>query len=217
MIRWTIAQAAEIRWWQRYLKNKNPSEYLGWKKAYWVKFCSDCGINCPPEAVCLDAGSSLAGIFTILNTQKVLAIDPLMDAYADKLPTFFEKNWYPNVQFANQSLEKLADTALYDWVFCVNVVNHVKDIQLVISNLWAAVKPGGTLLVSVDAHNYSFFKHLFRLVPLDILHPHQYDVCEYQRMFAEICQLTTEEIHTQQLKNEFFFGYYVLMLKKPTQ
>ena len=38
----------------------------------------------------------------------------------------------------------------------------------------------GTLVLSIDAHNFSFFKHLFRLMPGDILHPHQYDLTEYK-------------------------------------
>lgn len=70
------------------------------------------------------------------------------------------------------------------------------------------VKPGGTLVVSIDAHNYSGFKKLFRLIPGDILHPHQFDLKEYQNMLAS----RGVEIEKSVLyKKEFFFSYYILV------
>ena len=30
-LRWKIAQAAEIRWWQNYLGNRSEKEYLAWE------------------------------------------------------------------------------------------------------------------------------------------------------------------------------------------
>jgi 2-polyprenyl-6-hydroxyphenyl methylase/3-demethylubiquinone-9 3-methyltransferase len=72
-------------------------------------------------------------------------------------------------------------------------------------------KANGRLVVSIDAHNYGFFKHLFRTLPGDILHPHQYDLAEYEAM------LTRRGCHiarTVLMKKEFFFNYYVLVTTK---
>lgn len=214
MLRWKIAQAAEIRWWRRYLKGKNPQQYLTWKKQYWRDFLQKIELaELPAGATCLDAGSSLAGIFTVLEAQEVQAIDPLMDSYAAQLPQFFEPAWYPWASFAQARLEDLAETNAYDFVFCLNVINHVADLSGALARLWAALRSGGELVLSVDAHNYKIFKYLFRLVPADILHPHQYDLAEYQRMLQTFAP--ENELRTWHIKREFFFDYYVLRLKKP--
>jgi 2-polyprenyl-3-methyl-5-hydroxy-6-metoxy-1,4-benzoquinol methylase len=214
MLRWKIAQAAEIRWWQNYLKRKKPAEYLAWKSQYWRDFLQKIGLDTlPTGATCLDAGSSLAGIFMVLEQQKVKAIDPLMSAYQEQLPAFFERAWYPHTQFETQRLEDLADENAYDVVFCLNVINHVADIKDALRRLWQALRSGGRLVLSIDAHNYKIFKYLFRIIPADILHPHQYDLREYQAMLQAFAP--EAELKTQLFKREFFFNYHVLQITKP--
>jgi 2-polyprenyl-6-hydroxyphenyl methylase/3-demethylubiquinone-9 3-methyltransferase len=71
-----------------------------------------------------------------------------------------------------------------------------------------AAKQGGDVVVSIDAHNHSFFKHLFRLIPGDILHPHQYDLQEYcDFMTKRGCSISK----TLLVKKEFFFSHYVVV------
>ena len=36
-LKWNIAQKAELKWWENYLKGKNVDQYHTWKKAYWQK------------------------------------------------------------------------------------------------------------------------------------------------------------------------------------
>ena len=90
-LRWKIAQAAEIRWWQRYLKNKDTGDYATWKKAYWTKLLSEIGLSAllnPNTAAqkILDAGCGPAGIFMVLTPQHQLtALDPLLNDYEKKL------------------------------------------------------------------------------------------------------------------------------------
>ncbi|WP_052594057.1 bifunctional 2-polyprenyl-6-hydroxyphenol methylase/3-demethylubiquinol 3-O-methyltransferase UbiG [Aureispira sp. CCB-QB1] len=209
-LRWKIAQAAEIRWWQGYLNKKDKSEYLTWKKDYWKQFLKDCQLSLPPQAICLDIGCGPAGIFTILPYQEVDAIDPLLDSYAEKLPHFVPSD-YPNVTFQNLPLEKVQLNKTYDYVFCLNAINHVADLEQCFDNLFSLTKAGGTLVVSIDAHNHRIFKHLFRAIPGDILHPHQFDLEEYQTM------VTTRGGHIQATIHKdkaFFFDYYVLVIKK---
>ena len=88
----------------------------------------------------------------------------------------------------------------------MNAINHVADINFSYDLLASMVKPGGKIVVTIDAHNHKFFKHLFRLVPGDILHPHQYDLKEYETF------LTTRNFKIKQsekLKDEFFFDHYM--------
>ena len=214
MLRWKIAQAAEIRWWQNYLKNKEPKQYLDWKRQYWRDFLQKINIdNIAEGARCLDAGSSLAGIFMVLEQQTVTAIDPLMDSYLEKFPQFIKTADYPNVDFQTLKLEALAEENTYDYVFCLNVINHVADIKTAIARLWAALRAGGEFVLTVDAHNYKAFKHLFRIFQGDILHPHQYDLSEYKNMLLALAP--NAEIKSQLIKKEFFFNYHLLHLRKP--
>lgn len=207
-LRWKIAQAAEIRWWQGYLKNKNKDEYLAWKRAYWEKFLQDCELQIPVGATCLDAGCGPAGVFMVLNEQKVTAIDPLLDSYKEKL-NHFNPSDYPSTNFITTPLEDFKPKEPYDYVFCLNAINHVADLEQCWEQLFAATKKGGTLIVSIDAHNHGFFKRLFRLIPGDILHPHQYNLKEYEEMLTK---RGGKILKTVRKGKGFFFDYYVLVV-----
>ena len=221
-LRWHIAQFFEVRWWQRYLGRRDKTSYLDWKRRYWFDFLKKNNIEIPPSASVLDAGCGPAGIFMVLEQQTVDALDSLLDRYEKHLPHFRRRD-YPNVRFFNQSLETFApqnDNAgatdsrpgIYDFVFCLNALNHVADLPRCLDHLVALTKPGGTLAVSIDAHNHLWLKRLFRLVPGDILHPHQYGLEEYQTM------LTTRGILLEQtmlIKKGQIFNYYLLKGKKP--
>jgi 2-polyprenyl-3-methyl-5-hydroxy-6-metoxy-1,4-benzoquinol methylase len=212
-IRWKIAQAAEIRWWQNYLGKKPKADYLKWKKAYWETFLKDISVVLNPKDKVLDAGCGPAGIFMLFDKQEVDAMDPLLDQYSEKLD-HFKKADYPNVNFYSEPLETFQPREPYDKVFCLNAINHVADLDLCFDKLVEFVKPGGSLIVSIDAHNYWGFKKIFRLLPGDILHPHQYDLKEYQEMLtSRNCEIQ----HSILYKKEFFFDYYILVAKVKTE
>ena len=96
-------------------------------------------------------------------------------------------------------------------VFCMNAINHVSDLALCFEKLVELTLPGGSLIVTIDAHNFAFFKHLFRAIPGDVLHPHQYDLKEYEKMLtSRSCELTS----VTRMKKEFFFDHYVLVVRR---
>jgi 2-polyprenyl-6-hydroxyphenyl methylase/3-demethylubiquinone-9 3-methyltransferase len=93
----------------------------------------------------------------------------------------------------------------------MNAINHVSSLKQCFEKLAAMTKSGGSIIITIDAHNHGFFKHLFRWVPGDILHPHQYDLKEYRQMLIEEnCEIEKEV----KLKKAFFFDHYVLVAKK---
>ncbi len=209
-LRWKIAQAAEIRWWQNYLKRKPKADYLEWKKDYWTQLLKETEVEVKENDRILDAGCGPAGIFMIFNHNNVDAVDPLLDDYKQKLDHFNPTD-YPNVNFNNSPLESFKLSQPYDKVFCLNAINHVSDLDLCFDILNASVSRGGTLVCSIDAHNHSFFKHIFRLIPGDILHPHQYDLDEYKKMLTD----RGFTIKKTLLKDkQFFFDYYILIAEK---
>ena len=208
--RWKIAQAAEIRWWKSYLKDKNPDDYLAKKRLYWLKTLRELDFHLEKGTSVLDAGCGPAGIFLILKDHQVVAIDPLLLQY-EKDIQHFSQSQFPWVAFQPETIEGFNSPKQFDTVFCLNVINHVADLQSSLDNLIRLTKTGGDLIITVDAHNHHILKKIFQIIPGDILHPQQYSQLDYCAMFRE----RKCEIHkSQKLKHQFIFDYWAFWLKK---
>ena len=145
-----------------------------------------------------------------LSHCQVDAVDPLLEKYEAKL-AHFSSDHYPSTRFIAQPFEQFSTEKKYEIVFSINAINHVADLEQCLDKLVDLTAKNGILVMSIDAHNYLIFKHLFRLIPGDILHPHQYDLEEYKAM------LRSRNMHISQsilLKKEFFFDYHVLVATK---
>jgi 2-polyprenyl-3-methyl-5-hydroxy-6-metoxy-1,4-benzoquinol methylase len=211
--RWRLAQFFEIRWWQRYLNRKNKGDYLGWKRRYWDGFLEKSAVNIPAKARVLDAGCGPAGVFLSLQAQQVDAIDPLLAAYKAHL-THFNPEEYPWVRFYPSSIEDFHSDQAYDLVCCLNAINHVRNIEQAFDRLRALTRAGGTLLVSVDAHRYSWINQVFRWIPGDILHPHQYGLKAYQALLENHdCRVKKALV----LEEGLIFDYILLVAEKNDQ
>lgn len=209
-LRWKIAQKAELSWWKNYLKGKSPEEYLVWKKEYWIDFLKKIPFEPIDKQKALDAGCGPAGIFTVLNKQKVVAIDPLLTAYKEKLPHFdFED--YPWVNFLESSIEDYQHSEKFDVIFCINAINHVDNLNQSFDRLVENLKKGGKVVLSIDAHNHPLLKSIFQLIPGDILHPHQYDKKEYA---AFLEKRGIKIIKEKCISKAFIFNYWVLIGEK---
>ncbi len=209
-LRWRIAQFFEIRWWQRYLRHKDKTAYLNWKRLYWQAFLSKINLDIPPHARILDAGCGPAGIFLLFPSHKVTAIDPLLDHYQRRV-SHFKPDDYPNVRFISRPLETFSPEQPFDVVFCLNALNHVDDLQTSILRLSATVRNGGLLILSVDAHRYAWLRRIFQAFPGDILHPHQQDAATYERLFAE---QGFKPVRSVLLKKEMNFEYRAWVMER---
>ena len=223
--RWKIAQWFELRWWKKYLADKSKGEYLEWKKNYWLHLLSliSESIKLEPSKTIADMGCGPAGVFIALPQNKITAVDPLLDEY-EKQVSFFKKADYPNVTFIQSTIEKFeinstsasgghpsAHSEEFDVVFCLNAINHVNDIEKGIEKLKEICADNGSIIVTIDTHNYGFFKYLFRLVPGDVLHPHQYSLKGYKKLLAKNGWKVSVPYL---LKQEFFFNHYLLVAKR---
>lgn len=207
-LRWNIAQAVERKWWQNYLRKKPVGEYLEWKRNYWQELLAPINqlIEFEKPQEILDAGCGPAGTFLVLEQHNVTAVDPLINQYKNDLHHFDPKR-NPWVNFINKPLEEYSAQTQFDGVFCMNAINHVVDIDKAWDMLFATIKPGGWIVTTIDAHNHAGLKHLFRAIPGDVLHPHQYDLKEYESMLSERgCEIT----YRKNLKSEFFFDHWIL-------
>jgi SAM-dependent methyltransferase len=204
--RWQIAQFFERNWWRWYLGGKDKTQYLTWKKNYWRGFLAKIALEIPEHQTIADLGCGPAGIFTLLEQNQVVAIDPLIDQYQRDLHQFDPKD-YPYTQFLTCKLEDWQPNQTFDTVFCINAINHVEQMAKASQIIRAATKAGGTIIISTDAHRYAFLQRLFSLVPGDILHPHQYTLDGYLAVFAE-AGLNTPEVYL--IKREGIFDYFAL-------
>ncbi len=211
-IRWRIAQFFELIWWKQYLNKKKPEEYRAWKCNYWHKLFVDLRpeLNVENATQVMDLGCGPAGTYLVITDKKLTAVDPLMDEYENNL-AHFNKADFPNATFIKSSMESFVPTEKADLIFCMNAINHVKNIDIAFDKLKECALPNATLVLSIDAHNYTLFKFLFKLIPVDILHPHQYDLKEYQQLLEKrgfkIIKIYLAEKH-------FLFNYYVLVASK---
>lgn len=210
ILRWKLAQWFEAWWWRRYLRNKPVSEYHSWKKKYWVDFLEKAKIRVEPQHMILDAGCGPAGIFMVLPQNEVWAVDPLLEKYESQLP-HFQRDRFEGVRFENVVLEKFSKPEKFDKVFCLNAINHVDDIEKCLSNLYVSLKKGGQLFLSVDAHNSPVLRTIFRLLPGDVLHPHQMDLDEYVGLTKKV---GFQVLRTQLLEHESIFDYHLIVAEK---
>lgn len=208
--RWQLAQFLELRWWRRYLRNLDWNEYVEAKRRHWRKVLAQLDLSLVEGEKVLEAGCGPAGIFTILQQQKVDAIDPLIKEYEEKLPDFSAQQ-FPYVRFQAMMLEELTATAAYDLVFCFNAINHVDHLERAVQSLAQSLKPTGTMVISIDVHRHAFLKFIFRLIPGDVLHPQQDSLADYV-LLLEKQELQIEK--TQVLKSGWIFNYVAIKAKK---
>lgn len=209
--KWKLAQTLEYKWWQNYLKKKDTQEYLQWKIYYWQNVLLDINkyLDLSINSYILDAGCGPAGIFMSLKGNIVTAIDPLLDKYK-KLP-HFQPEKFTWTHFRNIPIEALNETEKYDAIFCMNAINHVNNIDVCYDNLVNALKPNGYLVISTDAHKYTFLKKIFQLFPGDMLHPIQLDINEYDKLLID---RNIKIIKNILYKEERIFNYYITIAKK---
>lgn len=211
--RWRLAQFFEFQWWRGYLRKQPPSEYLLRKQAYWEALLRETGAAPVAGQKALDAGCGPSGIYMALAGLAVDAVDPLLERYAREL-TIFQPEKYPWTDFHAVAFEEWEPRHTYDRVFCMNAINHFRDMGAAISKLRAALAPGGHLLLSVDAHTSPYLKRIFQILPGDLLHPHQYAMDEYRQMLHmagfEILQETV-------LKKGKVFDYILFLAAIPSR
>lgn len=210
-LKWNIAQYLELRWWKNYINNKDPEDYLNWKKSYWEKFIKHIP-NFTFSKSTLELGGGPAGLYLIKNTvSKYTVVDPLLNSYENEL-SIFNKTKYPNIEFLNRTVEQLNLGKNYEQIVAINALNHFRNLEESVATIQSHLDPKGKVYVSIDCHNYFFLKKIFQAIPGDLLHPHQYSKKDYENLFL---QRGFKILKRVKLKRDFVFEYllYELELK----
>lgn len=161
----------------------------------------------------LDAGCGPAGVFIICNNPVVYALDPLLPKYEKHLSHFDTQHW-PHIHFLAMALEDWIPERTFDLVFCLNAINHSRNLKQSIEVLRQTLQPGGKLILSTDTHKYEFLCRIFQWLPGDILHPHQYTQKAY-RSFLEQAGFTIERSFVSREGRIFDYAVFVASIQCP--
>lgn len=208
-LRWRLAQFFEIRWWRNYLGGKDAAQYLHNKRLYWQRIMASLAqtVQVKSGDTIVDMGCGPSGLYLVFPDNPFTAVDPLLDQYEQQLE-IFSKGSYPNTRFITSAIESFDTKEKFDYVFCMNAINHVSDIAAGFRKLTSLCKPNGKVIVTIDAHNHSWLKAIFRIGPGDVLHPHQYDKAEYIRFLTDNGFKVVQEVTTHR---HFIFNHYMLV------
>jgi ubiquinone/menaquinone biosynthesis C-methylase UbiE len=101
-----------------------------------------------PAADALDLGAGDGRLAGELAAERLVLADPsrtALDRAARRLPSVSVAVVEPDAPLP------FADSA-FDLVVCVHVLNHVRDVQLLLSEARRVLRPGGRLAVAAPAH-----------------------------------------------------------------
>jgi len=153
--------------WIIFSQNK---EYFGHKKDKWRKtsqfikdnnklfkywgFCSDDYIN--KTIIDVGAGSKLRTKF--FKQAKIIAIEPLANRFIKNITwcdlTDSEKVYSTPAEFYISDLKEKGDL-----IFCINVLDHVKDYKQVLESTIPYLNEQGIYVLSVDLHEAKTIEH----------------------------------------------------------
>lgn len=117
----------------------------------------------------LDAGSGFGQYDFYLaqrNKDYIIKGVDVKQEQIDDCNSFFNKIGLTNASFSFADLTKINEKNKYDFVLCVDVMEHIEEDEKVFSNFYSALKEGGTLLVSTpsdqggsDVHHHHEHEH----------------------------------------------------------
>lgn len=81
----------------------------------------------------------------------ILAVD-VKDEQVEDCRKFFSKCGYNNVKFEIADLTKIDYKDKFDFILCVDVMEHIVEDELVFKNFYSALKKGGKLLVNTPSN-----------------------------------------------------------------
>lgn len=140
------------------MENEQKNEVNFWKELYqskenYIKFRLEDGKwkmkyfdNLPFEdGIGIDVGCGLVSVFIGLSN-KIVAIDPLMDEY-DKIIRYEQDN----IRYMKASGEDIPfSDGFFDYALCVNVIDHTPNPDKMASEIKRVVKDGGLIYFEVN-------------------------------------------------------------------
>jgi SAM-dependent methyltransferase len=109
----------------------------------------------PGQASVLDAGTGFgqyAWRMSRMNKKwKIKAVDIDPEHITGNENFFRSAGLSDRIICETLDLSQLEEPAAFDFILCVDVMEHIENDELVFSNFWRALKPGGTILISTPS------------------------------------------------------------------
>jgi SAM-dependent methyltransferase len=103
----------------------------------------------------LDAGMGFGQYTYFLakrfKNSRILAVD-VKDEQIEDCRKFFKKEGFKNVELDKADLTKINFKDEFDFILCVDVMEHIEEDELVLKNYYNALKPGGKLLINTPSN-----------------------------------------------------------------
>ena len=205
---WLEAQRWEKAFWDRYVRSQHSMKRLGWlktlvKKAlnrgpdepsnlWWARHFDD--YRFVPERLenVIEFGCGPSTNLRILlrgrQAAHVVASDPLSRHYVTYRGYHLAKRWRAGEWLIDDhTLEEpfFADD-VFDLAVCINVLDHVRSVDLCMKTLVRVVKPGGLLLLGQELTSDDDLRtteQVRRAAGSDIGHPHKFETHEVLRPY----------------------------------
>jgi ubiquinone/menaquinone biosynthesis C-methylase UbiE len=156
--RWTDAQEFEKECWEKAWTN--GSDYQDW----WQKKFDGYDIlenNTPDEINAIEVGcgpfTNIRIVESVLQykTIKITLSDPLMDSYLN-LPSCWTKDNQKRLTIDRSQLEDLKfSSETFDLLICVNVLDHVEDVDKCFNEIHRVLKKDGILILGQDLTDWT--------------------------------------------------------------
>lgn len=137
---WKKVAASELRYILKYQWRDS------WKTLYRNHLRNLFNIGCQfPGKIVVDVGCGPVGVISVVEAQKKVGVDPLIDEFRRIF-----KDLEPDVEYINAKAEDLPLPDDYvDVVFCVNTLNHVQDPERALRQIARILKPEGPFYFDV--------------------------------------------------------------------
>jgi|2_EtaG_2_1085320.scaffolds.fasta_scaffold56322_2 ubiquinone/menaquinone biosynthesis C-methylase UbiE len=130
-------QKLELKFWKNINKTVNLDKMLSESLIYKTKFFKKM------EGKGLDVGCGIVSIFE--GQDNVIAIDPLMNEYKKITKRKYKT---PHICMDGEKLGFKRNS--FDWILCVNVIDHTPNPEKMLSEIRRVLKPKGKLYFSVN-------------------------------------------------------------------
>lgn len=136
----------ELAFWQTLLNQHGSIEdYVRFRTEEYIDKTEHFPMFQEQQGRGLDLGCGLVSVLDACN-KKVIACDPLMDKYLTLVPQSFLRKIHQQEDGENLTY----GANFFDWVFCVNVIDHTPDPKKMSDEIHRVLKPGGILYFEVN-------------------------------------------------------------------
>jgi len=145
-----LAQEAELKFWKSYLGMipQDREQFVAGQLQRGQERLSQFDLD-GIEGRLLDVGSSAVSMHEGRENLEVVAVDPLLDAFCEAVPTFARQGQVGNTEYRCCEVYDVQDGP-FDVIWCVNVLDHTDDWKAMIGEFARLTRRGGLLLIGVD-------------------------------------------------------------------